>query len=95
LPEIGEETAFEEFSILLRSPACQTTDTRALLTAQGLLRHALRGWHREITQDYSRRKEIDAVSLVYYLTDAKPGQPLVSSSTISPDLGAALREAIP
>jgi len=52
---IGEEISFEELSIMLRNPTDQVQD--------------MKGWHRDLTRDYSRRKEIDAVSLVYYLTD--------------------------
>jgi ectoine hydroxylase-related dioxygenase (phytanoyl-CoA dioxygenase family) len=52
---IGEKITFEEFSIMLRNPTDQVQD--------------MKGWHRDLTRDYSRRKEIDAVSLVYYLTD--------------------------
>ncbi len=51
----GEAISFEEFSILIRDP------TRNLNEAKG--------WHRDITRDYSRRAEIDAVSLIYLLTD--------------------------
>jgi ectoine hydroxylase-related dioxygenase (phytanoyl-CoA dioxygenase family) len=56
---IGEKISFEEFSIMLRNPTDQVRD--------------MKGWHRDLTRDYCRRKEIDAVSLVYYLTDVREG----------------------
>jgi hypothetical protein len=52
---IGELITFEEFEILIRNPTVKTQDLKA--------------WHRDATRDYSRRMEIEYVSLVYYLTD--------------------------
>ncbi|HVP48599.1 MAG TPA: phytanoyl-CoA dioxygenase family protein [Bryobacteraceae bacterium] len=52
---IGELITFEEFEILIRNPTNKTQDLKA--------------WHRDATRDYSRRMEIEYVSLVYYLTD--------------------------
>jgi hypothetical protein len=52
---IGEEVSFEEFDMMLRRPTDQSMD--------------LKGWHRDLTRDYSRRMEIDAVAVIYYLTD--------------------------
>lgn len=51
----GEDVSFEEFSILIRDPTENLSEAK--------------GWHRDITRDYSRRTEIDAVSLIYLLTD--------------------------
>jgi len=52
---LGEEISFEELSIMIRYPTTRTTD--------------IKSWHRDITRDYERRKEIQAISLIYYLTD--------------------------
>ena len=52
---IGEDLTFEEFSILIRNPTKETSDHKS--------------WHRDIIRDFERRFEIDAISLVYYLTD--------------------------
>ena len=52
---IGEKVTFEEFDMMLRKPTNQFKD--------------LKGWHRDLTRDYNRRMEIDAVAVVYYLTD--------------------------
>jgi len=52
---IGELISFEEFEILIRNPTVKTQDIKA--------------WHRDATRDFSRRMEIEYVSLVYYLTD--------------------------
>jgi ectoine hydroxylase-related dioxygenase (phytanoyl-CoA dioxygenase family) len=52
---LGEEISFEEFSIMIRCPSTRTMD--------------IKSWHRDITCDYERRKEIQAISLIYYLTD--------------------------
>ena len=52
---MGEGLTFEEFGILIRDPTDQV--------------EAYRGWHRDITRIYERRKEIDSVQAVYYLTD--------------------------
>lgn len=52
---LGERISFEEFSIMIRYPTRKTMD--------------IKSWHRDITRDYDRRKEIQAISLIYYLTD--------------------------
>jgi len=52
---LGELITLEEFEILIRNPTVKT--------------HDLKAWHRDATRDYSRRMEIEYVSLVYYLTD--------------------------
>ena len=52
---LGKEISFEEFSIMIRYPTTRTTD--------------IKSWHRDITRDYDRRKQIQAISLIYYLTD--------------------------
>ena len=51
----GEDISFEEFSIVIRDPTNNLNEAK--------------GWHRDITRDYSRRAEIDAVSLIFLLTD--------------------------
>lgn len=52
---LGEDLTFEEFSIMLRDPTAHVSD--------------IKGWHRDIIRAYERRSEIQAVSVVYYLTD--------------------------
>ncbi len=52
---IGEEITFEEFAIMLREPTGQLSEVK--------------GWHRDIVREYDRRDEIDAVSVMYYLSD--------------------------
>ena len=52
---IGDNLTFEEFSILIRDPVTNLDEAK--------------GWHRDITRDYRRRREIDAISVVYLLTD--------------------------
>ncbi len=52
---IGTNITFEQFSFMIRNPSCEVS--------------GYRGWHRDLTRDYSRRKEIDAISTIYYLTD--------------------------
>ncbi|MFN0165633.1 MAG: phytanoyl-CoA dioxygenase family protein [Bryobacteraceae bacterium] len=52
---IGDDLTFEEFSIILRNPTREGSDHKS--------------WHRDITREYDRRMEIDAISMVYYLTD--------------------------
>jgi hypothetical protein len=52
---LGEEMTFEELSIMIRNPTRNVCDVK--------------GWHRDLTRDFDRRREIDAVSLIYYLTD--------------------------
>lgn len=52
---IGADLTFEEFSIIIRNPTTQGSDHKS--------------WHRDIIRDFNRRFEIDAISVVYYLTD--------------------------
>ncbi len=52
---LGEEISFEEFSMMIRHPTTRTMD--------------IKSWHRDLTRDYERRLEIQAISLIYYLTD--------------------------
>src|SRR5262245_61965155 len=52
---IGEDVTFEEFGMMLRKPTSQLQD--------------FKGWHRDLTRDYNRRMEIDALAVIYYLTD--------------------------
>jgi len=52
---IGEQITLEEFSILIRNPSQARQDVKS--------------WHRDIIRDFDRRMEIEAVSLIYYLTD--------------------------
>ena len=52
---LGEEITFEELSIMIRNPTGNGRDVK--------------GWHRDLTRDFDRRREIDAISLIYYLTD--------------------------
>jgi ectoine hydroxylase-related dioxygenase (phytanoyl-CoA dioxygenase family) len=52
---IGEEITFEEFAMMLRRPTRESID--------------LKGWHRDLTREYRRRMEIEALAVVYYLTD--------------------------
>jgi ectoine hydroxylase-related dioxygenase (phytanoyl-CoA dioxygenase family) len=52
---IGDEITFEEFAIMLRSPTTNLNEVK--------------GWHRDIVREYDRRMEIDAVSVLIYLTD--------------------------
>ncbi len=51
----GDDLAYEDFGIMIREP---TQDL-----------HDPRGWHRDLTRDHSRRKEIQAIQVIYYLTD--------------------------
>ena len=51
----GDDLAFEDFGIMIREPTNDLGDPR--------------GWHRDLTRDYSRRKEIQAIQVIYYLTD--------------------------
>lgn len=55
---LGEHLTFEEFAIMLRNPTANLNEVK--------------GWHRDIVRDYERRKEIDAVSVMWYLTDVSP-----------------------
>ena len=49
---LGEKVSFEEFSIMIRYPTTKSSD--------------MKSWHRDITRDYERRKEIQAISLIYH-----------------------------
>jgi hypothetical protein len=51
----GEEVTFEHLSIVIRNPDPNPEEPK--------------GWHRDNTRDYDRRKEIGAISVIYYLTD--------------------------
>lgn len=55
---LGEEITFEEFAIMLRNPTANLNEVK--------------GWHRDLIRDYHRRHEIDAVSIMFYLTDVSP-----------------------
>jgi hypothetical protein len=55
---IGPRFAFEELDLILREPTENVGE--------------LKGWHRDIIRAYERRFEIDAISVVYYLTDVGP-----------------------
>src|SRR5262249_42382680 len=52
---LGEGITFAELGIMIRDPTVNLSD--------------IKGWHRDLTRDFNRRKEIDAISLIYYLTD--------------------------
>ncbi|MSR60779.1 MAG: hypothetical protein EXS05_24590 [Planctomycetaceae bacterium] len=52
---IGEAITFEEFAIMLRNPTANLNEVK--------------GWHRDIVREFDRRMEIDAVSIMMYLTD--------------------------
>ena len=49
------DAAFEEFAVVLRNPTANLSEVK--------------GWHRDLVREYDRRKEIDAVSIMMYLTD--------------------------
>jgi len=55
---IGEQITFEEFAIMIRNPTANLKEVK--------------GWHRDIVRQYDRRMEIDAVSVLMYLTDVGP-----------------------
>jgi len=55
---LGENMTFEEFAIMLRNPT-------------GYL-NEVKGWHRDLIREFDRRHEIDAVSVMYYLSDVSP-----------------------
>lgn len=61
---IGPSVALEEFSIMIRRPTPNLNEYK--------------GWHRDIIRDFNRRMEINAVSLVYYLTDVGPSDHCLS-----------------
>lgn len=52
---IGEDITFEEFAIMLRDPTSNLDEVK--------------GWHRDIVREYDRRMEIDAISVMVYLSD--------------------------
>jgi ectoine hydroxylase-related dioxygenase (phytanoyl-CoA dioxygenase family) len=52
---IGEMITFEEFAIMLRNPTANLNEVK--------------GWHRDIVREFDRRMEIDAASIMMYLTD--------------------------
>src|SRR5262245_47775446 len=52
---LGDEITFEEFAIMLRNPTANLNEVK--------------GWHRDIVREFDRRMEIDAVSIMMYLTD--------------------------
>jgi ectoine hydroxylase-related dioxygenase (phytanoyl-CoA dioxygenase family) len=52
---LGESITFEEFAVMLRNPTANLNEVK--------------GWHRDLIREYDRRKEIDAVSIMLYLTD--------------------------
>lgn len=52
---IGEAITFEEFAIMLRNPTANLNEVK--------------GWHRDIVREFDRRMEIDAVSIMMYLSD--------------------------
>lgn len=52
---IGDEITFEEFAIMLRNPTANLNEVK--------------GWHRDLVREFDRRMEIDAVSIMMYLTD--------------------------
>ena len=52
---IGEEITFEEFAIMLRNPTANLNEVK--------------GWHRDIVREFDRRMEVDAISIMMYLTD--------------------------
>lgn len=52
---IGDEITFEEFAIMLRNPTANLNEVK--------------GWHRDIVREFERRMEIDAVSIMIYLSD--------------------------
>jgi ectoine hydroxylase-related dioxygenase (phytanoyl-CoA dioxygenase family) len=52
---LRDDIAFEELSLMIRNPTDSTGE--------------LKGWHRDIIRGFERRHEINAISVVYYLTD--------------------------
>lgn len=55
---LGENMTFEEFAIMLRNPTGNLNEVK--------------GWHRDLIREFDRRHEIDAVSIMYYLSDVSP-----------------------
>ena len=52
---LGENITFEEFAIMLRNPTANLNEVK--------------GWHRDLIREYERRHEIDAISIMFYLSD--------------------------
>lgn len=52
---LGENITFEEFAVMLRNPTANLKEVK--------------GWHRDLIREYDRRLEIDAISIMFYLTD--------------------------
>lgn len=52
---LGENITFEEFAIMLRNPTANLNEVK--------------GWHRDLIREFDRRNEIDAISIMFYLTD--------------------------
>lgn len=52
---LGEQITFEEFAVMLRNPTANLNEVK--------------GWHRDLIREFDRRREIDAVSIMLYLTD--------------------------
>lgn len=55
---MGCDIALEELDLMVRNPTDDVGD--------------LKGWHRDIIRAYERRHEIEAISVIYYLTDVGP-----------------------
>jgi ectoine hydroxylase-related dioxygenase (phytanoyl-CoA dioxygenase family) len=55
---LGEQITFEEFAVMLRNPTANLNEVK--------------GWHRDLIREYDRRMEIDAVSIMFYLSDVSP-----------------------
>ncbi|MDA0835335.1 MAG: phytanoyl-CoA dioxygenase family protein [Planctomycetota bacterium] len=55
---LGKNITFEEFAIMLRNPTANLNE--------------IKGWHRDLVREFDRRHEIDAVSIMYYLSDVSP-----------------------
>lgn len=51
----GENVTFEGLSFMIRKPVEEPIEAK--------------GWHRDNTRNYDLRKEIGAISVIYYLTD--------------------------
>ncbi|MFN0198468.1 MAG: phytanoyl-CoA dioxygenase family protein [Planctomycetaceae bacterium] len=52
---LGDNITFEEFAIMLRNPTANLNEVK--------------GWHRDLIREFNRRHEIDAVSVMFYLSD--------------------------
>lgn len=55
---LGDDITFEEFAVMLRNPTGNLNEVK--------------GWHRDLIREYDRRHEIDAISIMFYLTDVSP-----------------------